>query len=909
MIKFFKKPIFSYGIFWTWNFIFLLLLVSLEANTFFLFGIIKNAFIGYTPLDFSLYSLALFMIPIGSIILGFTVFRKKPEQLLRLFYGVEIPLFLLFILRISVFRELTGSTTHLLVLLTLGMISYFSELITNEETRPQWLRIAQKIGHALLLIIGLYIGAILIFYAVPSLWGMLSNISEIEARDFIKIGFWIFISLFFFFFSATLFIFLPIALVSLYIHAFIRNFRVEIPFGKVITFSTIGINLFLLFSLNYTQPQTYAFETLELDFSDKENRITFIENQDEIKKGLLNAYLSSYRYISSVEDNNHIKKMYKQSFNLERETAKGFQSVYNFFINPFLYHGDMRYDRKKSKELYETFFDTSIQKGEAETILKALKTTWDSDGIEAGLLNINQEKVHINLQEINMTEEGNVAEIEIHEVYENRTFSQQEIFYYFSLPSNSTITGLWLSDDEEAKKYGFTVSPRGAAQQVYKNEVRRRVDPSLLEQVGPNQYRLRAFPIEQKSKNFENRGSNFNDYEVKKGPNFHLWLSYKTIKTEKGWKLPMLLEKRNVYWSENTSLSINGETQDKSEYWLPSYIKSEDETLTPIDYTTSISESVSIQVQSKQVKNNLDLSKQRIALLLDGSYSMHAQKENLIRFLTEVEAKGFNPKNIPIQVISNAITPLPFDQVKSKIKEDQSLFFGSSNNMSIVDQFLKSKPYNFDLLMVLTDKGNYESSSDSIEAKNLNTPLFIHHLGNEQTPIYNDAFLETMQNSKGGIIKNIDDLINQLNLLDNNTILKYDNGIEYSLVAPSTQETPEMSAIATNAYIQNYKIATDSNRITDLDFIHSLALKEQIVTPYSSMIVLVNDRQKEALKKAEAEADRFDREVESGDETATSPSNPFNVSGTPEPHEWILIGLVFLMLAYKYYSNKVKVSY
>jgi len=868
-----------------------------------LFSIIKNAVIGYTPLDFSLYSLAIFIIPVGSIVLGLTIFRKNPAQLLRLFYGVEIPLFLLFILRLTVFRELTGATTHLFLLLSIGMLSYFSEIITDKKKRPQWLLIGQKIGHALLLIIGLYIAAILLFYAVPSLWELLSNISilsEIKLNDVFKIGFWIFISLFFFFFTGTVFLFLPIALISLYINAFVRGFKVETPYGKVITFSSLGINLLLLFSLNYYQPQTYAFDISDLDFSIKENQMTFIKNQDEIKKGLLNAYLSSYRYISSVEDNNHVKEMYKNTFHLEDATAEGFQLAYNFFINPFLYHGNMSHDRKKAKLMYEYLFDKPLQKGETETILKALKATWDADGIEAGLLNINQEKVHINQQEITITEEGNIAEIEIYEVYENKTFNQQEIFYYFSLPANATITGLWLSDnDEEVKKYAFVVSPRGAAQQVYKNEVSRRVDPSLLEQVGPNQYRLRAFPIEGKRKDYKDGSRQYNNYEVKKGPNFHLWLSYKTIKTEKGWKLPTLLEKRNVYWSKNTSVSINGKSQNKSDNWLPSTIKAQDEELRPIDYISSISEVVSIQVQSKEIKNSLDLSNKKVALLIDGSYSMNAQKEKLIHFLKELKAKGFNPNNICTQVIAKSINYLSYEELMLKIKEDKALFFGTSNNMNILDQFLINNESKFDVLMIITDKGNYESSSDSTVAPELDSPLFIHHLGDEQTPIYNDAFLETMQNSNGGVIKNTDDFISQLNRLSNTKIIKYDDGIEYSLIEPSIDDTPALSEIVTNAYIQNYRIATDSNRITELDFIHSLALKEQIVTPYSSMIVLVNDRQKEALKKAEAEADRFDREVESGDEEASSPGNPFKVSGTPEPHEWILIGLVLLMFGFK----------
>ncbi|MEL6931369.1 MAG: PEP-CTERM sorting domain-containing protein, partial [Cyanobacteria bacterium J06600_6] len=75
--------------------------------------------------------------------------------------------------------------------------------------------------------------------------------------------------------------------------------------------------------------------------------------------------------------------------------------------------------------------------------------------------------------------------------------------------------------------------------------------------------------------------------------------------------------------------------------------------------------------------------------------------------------------------------------------------------------------------------------------------------------------------------------------------------------------------------------------------------KNSIVTPYSSMIVLVNDQQREQLKAAEAKADRFDREVETGTEQLDTPFNPFEsneVSGVPEPDVWILLGLVAIAL-------------
>src|SRR5438874_2350787 len=87
--------------------------------------------------------------------------------------------------------------------------------------------------------------------------------------------------------------------------------------------------------------------------------------------------------------------------------------------SPFIYDGG--HEEKKAEELYEKIFDVPIQKGEREKILKALTSTWDWGQAQAGLLNIDQKKVLLVRQHINVLNQGdNWAEIEIHETYENQ---------------------------------------------------------------------------------------------------------------------------------------------------------------------------------------------------------------------------------------------------------------------------------------------------------------------------------------------------------------------------------------------------------------------------------------------------------------------------------------------------------
>jgi len=92
------------------------------------------------------------------------------------------------------------------------------------------------------------------------------------------------------------------------------------------------------------------------------------------------------------------------------------------------------------------------------------------------------------------------------------------------------------------------------------------------------------------------------------------------------------------------------------------------------------------------------------------------------------------------------------------------------------------------------------------------------------------------------------------------------------------------------------------DQLETLDYLHSLALNYEIVTPYSSMIVLVEVDQQRLLNKLSDLDDRYQREVEAlGD---TTPKSPVPLAGVPEPHEWLLMALVAALLVYISYTKR-----
>ncbi|MBD2020763.1 hypothetical protein H6F43_11275, partial [Leptolyngbya sp. FACHB-36] len=102
--------------------------------------------------------------------------------------------------------------------------------------------------------------------------------------------------------------------------------------------------------------------------------------------------------------------------------------------------------------------------------------------------------------------------------------------------------------------------------------------------------------------------------------------------------------------------------------------------------------------------------------------------------------------------------------------------------------------------------------------------------------------------------------------------------------AASTNE--DFGALAARQWTTHLSRYLQPNRLNELDAIHAAAKQYGIVTPYSSMIVLVNSQQRRELKQAEQQSDRFDREVE--DPQLPQP-NSSDISAVPEPAEWLLL--------------------
>jgi hypothetical protein len=131
-----------------------------------------------------------------------------------------------------------------------------------------------------------------------------------------------------------------------------------------------------------------------------------------------------------------------------------------------------------------------------------------------------------------------LAEVTVTDSFTTFMREDQEVVYEFSLPTEAVITDLRLGP---ALEHHGQIAPRGAAQQLYTEEVRRTRDPALLEQIGPRQYRLRVYPVPGASNEAERRRRESVDGEVQR-----VQFSYIVMRTQEGIPLPQYSEAYNV---------------------------------------------------------------------------------------------------------------------------------------------------------------------------------------------------------------------------------------------------------------------------------------------------------------------------------------------------------------------------
>jgi putative PEP-CTERM system integral membrane protein len=942
----------AYGLFWSWNVIFLAFMVLGFAPRL-LPDLITEVRNGTIPFNYLINGLVLSVIPLAATILGLTLLKRAPGRLFALGYVVEGPLMLVLVIRFFLIRQAMPGLNYLLVVTWLGMAAFlWYALDPQVERRSRITGLLRLAGLTLMLLVSLYAAVWIAFYALPlagaaSTW--LGDVLKDLPRFLRELGrtilslfegsvVWILPTILGFIllvYTLALFALAPFAIPILSLRAWLRSLRDQINrSGRLATWVIIGLTIITtggLFFLFNRQPQKLAFELLEQPPASAQEAQSLLKQRQSIRSGLLNAYLAPFRYISAVGEVRHVSTMYTDLLKLSAPAAKKVQKLYENIAIPLLYQPVHTYEvtnqrdnialqvePQEAAKLYQDFFDTPITIGEREEIVSAVRSTWSATEAEAAWQAVDDREIRLVQQDISIREHGDWADVELYEVYQNQTSENQEVVYYFNLPESAVITGVWLgnSPDREAR-YAYQIAPRGAAQAVYRNEVRRNVDPALVEQIGPRQYRLRAFPVPPRTFTWD---QDHNRRINEDAPFFYLWLTYRTLAIDEAWQLPQLAIGRNVYWDQDTVRFVNGDPmQVDDSQWLPESVPAS-LPVSPISHRVDLANGESVLVtpvsQASLPARPDDL---RLAVVLDRSFSMENLRDQVASTLAQLqEITGQQPVDVYL-TSSKYRAEAPALVALDEVDPEGIIYFGGQNAAELLAQFTDlALNQVYDGVLILTDGSGYELGESGVELPAIDTPIWLVHLDRDIPLGYDDATLEAIQASGGGVVGDLDQALERLALgiaderagaatssLQRDLLDGYLWSVQPSeLAAGPAQdvslhtEQDEFAALAARQIIlaEMRQQRGTLGDLATLDQLHALAQQYGIVTPYSSMIVLVTGQQQNLLDHLSENEDRFSREAEAIGET--TPATTARLTGVPEPEEWLLLGLAAVLLAW-----------
>jgi putative PEP-CTERM system integral membrane protein len=392
-----------------------------------------------------------------------------------------------------------------------------------------------------------------------------------------------------------------------------------------------------------------------------------------------------------------------------------------------------------------------------------------------------------------------------------------------------------------------------------------------------------------------------------------MWLTWRVLAQADGWHLPRLAEHRNVYWDETSLRLVNGAPmQADPGDWLPPSVPAS-APIVPATHRVDFPSGETVIARpvsgSGLPKLREDL---RLAVVLDRSRSMAGYAEDVNTVLGRLEAAAGPQRAVDVYLTASRYRgEAPVRIGLASLEPETIMYFGGQNAAELLAQFEALRAdQSYAAVLVLTDGSGYELGAGEFPVTPPDVPVWMVHLGGDFPLGYDDATLEAIQASGGGVAGGVDEALTRLGMaldaapgapaadvIDGYVWSTLPTGAAVAegeiVVHPASDPFAALAARRIILEAMHRQRAALDQPAT-LDRLHDLAIRYSIVTPYSSMIVLVDTAQEELLRRLEARDDRFSREVEEVGET--TPQSPFSVTGVPEPEEWLLLALVAAML-------------
>ncbi len=590
-----------------------------------------------------------------------------------------------------------------------------------------------------------------------------------------------------------------------------------------------------------------------------------VDNKEEVESRLYKEFQGRDNYMISRRD-------------LERTNSSFGRAYMKFFMFPFIAPGDSGdIDKHRAyREGYERAYGKEysyLRSGSGEQLKQVQHLSRD---------------ILVNADKSNY-----VAEVTITDSFSTFVNRDQEVVFEFSLPENAVVTQLLLGPSLEHRGQ---IAPRGAAQQVYTEQVRQNIDPALLEQVGPRQYRLRVYPVPANNDVAERQRNEKVEGEVQR-----VQFTYLVMRETEGIPLPEYSQKFNILSSETKyNVQLNGKqavlsgnmTHVKDERTLGE-LCGYNKITSIIDalptHTANLSVGNQACVTNKEVLSGVKGKK--IQIFVDTSYINRGGKlSSSLSQLKSLPNSFYSQNNIELLFYVKSIGG---SVVLSKPEDvptgENFVFFGQSDSSAVFNA-VHSDTH----IVILLSGTKLNLSSDRLKLNSFklnNKHVIIIHTP-EKIPSYGPNSEQSFSGASSLTVSS--DLAEALK----STVLRLQNPddkylyigkywylkMEERLVDTISSSTSTVAStglwdkkaiekITARAYISQ-QLQTE----TPKDLLHKQAVVVGIVTPISSYIALVNQAQQDRLDKLSGDGDRYTSEARF---QVTQPGirNPISVGG------------------------------
>jgi putative PEP-CTERM system integral membrane protein len=390
--------------------------------------------------------------------------------------------------------------------------------------------------------------------------------------------------------------------------------------------------------------------------------------------------------------------------------------------------------------------------------------------------------------------------------------------------------------------------------------------------------------------------------------------------------MPRLAEKRNVYWNANSVRLVNdGKMTVDEQSWLPPSVPATSP-IEPVAHRIAFPGGRTVLVQPvATAAYAFPDDGFRLAVVLDRSRSMAEHAVDVEAALLRLAEVAGSDESVDVYLTASQYRgEAPSRASLAEIVPGEIIYYGGQNAAELLIQFEELRAGNgYDVIFVLTDGSGYKLDGQGVDVPIPDAPVWMVHLSDEFPLGYDDATLEAIQASGGGVAGSVDEALTRsavavqslgaaaVDVIDGYTWLVLpteaaqshadaiaDDGV---IDLPSSDFAAFAARRLILAEMQRQRGALD--QLDVLDYLHAIAVEHSVVTPYSSMIVLVMERQEKMLEELEEADDRFEREHEAVGETR--PPETTEVAGVPEPEEWLLLALAAGMLIWYLYTKRL----